>query len=61
MKTGDTVKLIKDTAFYKKGTKAVVMDICGDSKKMKIRYIGEKYEGRDVDVMPKALFECVEV
>lgn len=61
MKNGDTVKLIKDTDFYKKGTKAVVMDICGDSKKMEIRYIGEKYEGRDVDVMPKALFECVEV
>lgn len=61
MKNGDTVKLIRDTAFYKKGTKAVVMNICEDSKKMEIRYIGEKYEGMDVDIMPKTLFECVEV
>lgn len=60
MKNGDTVKLIKDTAFYKKGAKAVVIDTCGNSKEMEIRYKGEKYEGRDVDVMPKALFECIE-
>ena len=60
MKNGDTVKLIKDTAFYKKGTKAVVIDTCGNSKEMEIRYKGEKYEGRDVDVMPKPLFECIE-
>lgn len=60
MKNGDTVKLIENTSFYKKGTKAVVIDTCGNSKDMEIRYKCEKYEGRDVDVMPKNLFECVE-
>jgi len=60
MKKGDVVRLIKDTAFYKKGTKAIVIDTCGDSQKFELRYEGEKYEGNDVDVMPKALFECIE-
>lgn len=57
MKNGDVVRLIEDTYFYKKGTKAVVVDICGDSKEFEIRYEGERYEGCDVDIMPKALFE----
>lgn len=61
MTNGDTVKLIEDTVFYKKGTKAIVIDTCGNSKNMEIRYIGERYEGMDVDIMPKALFECVEI
>lgn len=61
MTNGDTVKLIEDTVFYKKGTKAIVIDTCGNSKNMEIRYIGEQYEGMDVDIMPKALFECVEI
>lgn len=60
MKNGDTVRLLKDTSFYKKGTRAVIIDSCGSSKKMNIRYIGETYDGKDVDVMPKDLFECVE-
>ena len=60
MKNGDIVRLIEDTRFYKKGTKAIVVDICGDSQKFELRYEGEGYEGDDVDIMPKALFECVE-
>lgn len=60
MKNGDVVRLVEDTAFYKKGTKAIVMDVCGDSQKFELRYVGEKYEGNDVDIMPKTLFECIE-
>jgi len=60
MKNGDVVRLVEDTAFYKKGTRAIVMDVCGDSHKFELRYEGEKYAGGDVDIMPKALFECIE-
>lgn len=59
MKNGDIVSLIEDTTFYKKGTKAVVVNACGNSKEFEIRYKGGNYEGGDVDVMPKALFEKV--
>lgn len=63
MKKGDIVELIKNTKFYKKGKRAVV--VCeydrqnGNEKKITIRYEGERYYGEDADVMPKELFKIV--
>ena len=59
MKNNDVVELIEDTRFYKKGQRAIIVDICGDSPKFEIRYCGEKYLCDDVDVMPKRLFRLV--
>ena len=59
MNNGTVVELIEDTRFYKKGQRAVIVDVCGDSPKFEIRYEGESYIGNDVDVMPKKIFAVV--
>ncbi len=60
MKKGDIIELIEDTAFYKKGRRAVFIRQDNEVKsKIQIRYVGEKYTGGDVDRMPKALFKVV--
>ena len=56
MKNGDIVELIENTDFYKKGRKAIIINILEGEKDFEIRYHGEDYEG-DVDVMPKSLFK----
>ena len=42
-KIGDLVELIEDTYFYKKGTRAVVINNSsnGNTKKMEVQYEGE--------------------
>lgn len=59
MQNGAVAELIEDTAFYKKGQRAVIIDICGNTPKFHIRYNGENYCGNDVDIMPKHLFKEV--
>lgn len=59
-KKGDIVELVCDTDFYKKGTKATVVnpyESNGNINNFEIRYNHEKYIGGDVDVMPKSLFK----
>lgn len=60
---GDLVELIEDTYFYKKGTRAVVINNNseGNTKKMEIRYEGEKYLEGDVDVVLKSMFKGINV
>lgn len=58
-KKGDIVELVEDTAFYKKGTKSIIINenSLGNSKKCEIQYVGEKYIDNDVDVIPKELLK----
>lgn len=58
---GDLVELIEDTYFYKKGTRAVVINNSseGNTKKMEIWYEGEKYLEGDVDVVLKSMFKVI--
>ena len=60
-KIGDLVELIEDTYFYKKGTRAVVINNSsdGNTNKMEIRYEGEKYIGGDVDIVLKSMFKVI--
>lgn len=63
MTKGDVVELLKDTSFYKKGTRAVV--VCpfdrqnGNPEKITIRFEGEEDIAPDADVYPKELFRVV--
>ncbi|WP_342759519.1 hypothetical protein [Kineothrix sedimenti] len=56
MKNGDIIELIEDTYFYKKGQKATVIDMCGNSKSFEIIYVGE----HEIDIMPKHMFKLCE-
>lgn len=60
-KIGDLVELIEDTYFYKKGMRAIVLNNSseGNTKKMEIRYEGEKYIGGDVDIVLKSMFKVI--
>lgn len=61
MQPGDMVELKEATAFYPKGQLAVVVKNDARSPMLEIRYEGERYEGYDVDIVPKELFRDADV
>ena len=63
MKEGDIVELVEDTAFYKKGTQAIVINetSLGNREKCEIRYVGEPYFSDSADVVPKKLLKIADL
>ena len=63
MKTGDTIELIEDTSFYKRGKKAHFIRVSNrNSNNIEIVWFGEEHaykEFGDVDEYPIKLFNKV--